>query len=394
MKSSRQACIAALTILLCSCASQQGVVGPDAKTGSTTSPAQGDSAPSGFLSSLRPPQQPQIPATLLDSACAPEKTDDKLYLCGTNDAKAALNYCHSMYLYYQNNGRSSTYTSFDIGLFGTLAGSVFAVTTVGTAAKAWAGLSGAANAAQSQYNGSSLGASASVTAMTNISANMQYLSGQMTGANATSADGVRSLMSISASIAAGCSIGEKFAQSGGGSESSPKPADTTAVIPPNKALLTTVAKDAQQKFDAVRGKNDQVTGALTQVTQAVQAAKAAITDAARQSQVSTANLHLKDAQAGYTDFLTAVATARGAFESLKDANDVNAMKGQYDQLDTTEDQLKATRTKAQSDVADLAKLPALQAPSGGPQTQSSGPGQPTTAAAQPAPKPDPAPPPK
>lgn len=66
-------------------------------------------------------------------------------------------YCREITNFYENGGHVSTYAKLAIGVTGALAGSVFGVLAGGSAATAWSGLSGAANGAQLELNGSAIG---------------------------------------------------------------------------------------------------------------------------------------------------------------------------------------------------------------------------------------------
>ena len=72
--------------------------------------------------------------------------------CDLNDAiaafEAASEYCRSVHNYYESGGRKSGASQFIVGAVGTVAGTVVAPLASGTAAKALAGVSGAANAVQ------------------------------------------------------------------------------------------------------------------------------------------------------------------------------------------------------------------------------------------------------
>lgn len=61
-------------------------------------------------------------------------------------------YCRDVQNYYESGGFYATSSRLVVGTLGALAGSVFAPLAEGTAAKAWAGLSGATNALQSQMD--------------------------------------------------------------------------------------------------------------------------------------------------------------------------------------------------------------------------------------------------
>lgn len=65
---------------------------------------------------------------------------------------AAQNYCTALREYYERGSEVSSSLKTTVGITGILAGSVFAVTSMGTASKAWAGLSGASNGVQTQIN--------------------------------------------------------------------------------------------------------------------------------------------------------------------------------------------------------------------------------------------------
>lgn len=86
-------------------------------------------------------------------------------LCAVNDkcsqseavgaiAKAQV-YCMELRETYERGGHVSAGQRLFVGVLGTLSGSVFAATAGGTAAKAWAGLSGATNGIQTQIDQSS-----------------------------------------------------------------------------------------------------------------------------------------------------------------------------------------------------------------------------------------------
>lgn len=72
--------------------------------------------------------------------------------CTKSDAMAAYmsatEFCRKLHAYYESGGRKNEGYQFGMGAAGVLAGSVFAPISKGTAAKAWSGLSGAANAVQ------------------------------------------------------------------------------------------------------------------------------------------------------------------------------------------------------------------------------------------------------
>jgi hypothetical protein len=68
---------------------------------------------------------------------------------------AAQNYCSTLREYYERGTEISSNLKATVGITGILAGSVFAVTSVGTASKAWAGISGASNGVQTQINSNS-----------------------------------------------------------------------------------------------------------------------------------------------------------------------------------------------------------------------------------------------
>lgn len=79
--------------------------------------------------------------------------------CKQKEAMAAVataqNYCSTLREYYERGTEISSKLKATVGITGILAGSVFAVTSVGTASKAWAGISGASNGVQTQINSNS-----------------------------------------------------------------------------------------------------------------------------------------------------------------------------------------------------------------------------------------------
>jgi len=62
------------------------------------------------------------------------------------------NFCRNVQNYYESRSYRANVGRFGIATLGSLAGSVFAVTSEGTASKAWSGLSGSANGIQSTLN--------------------------------------------------------------------------------------------------------------------------------------------------------------------------------------------------------------------------------------------------
>jgi hypothetical protein len=61
-------------------------------------------------------------------------------------------FCRNVQNVYERRSHNANVGRFGIATFGSLAGSVFAVTSKGTASKAWSGLSGSANGIQSTLN--------------------------------------------------------------------------------------------------------------------------------------------------------------------------------------------------------------------------------------------------
>lgn len=72
--------------------------------------------------------------------------------CTTSEALTAFNdasqFCRAVQNYYENGGQRTNNAKLAIGGIGTLAGTVVAPVSTGSAATAWSGLSGAANAFQ------------------------------------------------------------------------------------------------------------------------------------------------------------------------------------------------------------------------------------------------------
>ena len=72
--------------------------------------------------------------------------------CRSDDAlhayMSASDYCRRLHAYYESGGRKNEGFQFGVGAAGAVAGSLIAPIAKGTAAKAWSGLSGAANAVQ------------------------------------------------------------------------------------------------------------------------------------------------------------------------------------------------------------------------------------------------------
>jgi hypothetical protein len=64
----------------------------------------------------------------------------------------AQTYCIELREYFERGGQVTGSQRLFVGILGSLAGTVFAVTAAGTAAKAWAGLSGATNGIQTQID--------------------------------------------------------------------------------------------------------------------------------------------------------------------------------------------------------------------------------------------------
>jgi hypothetical protein len=61
-------------------------------------------------------------------------------------------FCRNVHNYYERNGFRTNTARFGIATLGALAGNVFAVTSGGDGAKAWAGLSGTVNGIQASLN--------------------------------------------------------------------------------------------------------------------------------------------------------------------------------------------------------------------------------------------------
>lgn len=76
--------------------------------------------------------------------------------CNSNDALEsyikANKFCREVQNYYESGGQRANNTKFGIGVVGTLAGAVVAPIAKGSAASAWAGLSGAANGVQTSLD--------------------------------------------------------------------------------------------------------------------------------------------------------------------------------------------------------------------------------------------------
>lgn len=76
--------------------------------------------------------------------------------CNRTDAMVAYinakDFCRKVQNYYEKGGNISDSTKFGIGMFGTLAGAVFAPISHGTASTAWSGLSGATNGIQASFD--------------------------------------------------------------------------------------------------------------------------------------------------------------------------------------------------------------------------------------------------
>jgi len=79
-----------------------------------------------------------------DSKC---KEQDVLLAFGM-----ASKFCREVHNFYESRGQAGLGTKASVGIVGTLAGAVVAPLTHGSATKAWAGLSGASNAMQTQVD--------------------------------------------------------------------------------------------------------------------------------------------------------------------------------------------------------------------------------------------------
>lgn len=95
--------------------------------------------------------------------------------CAVGTYQKALAACLASSQFFQSEADRATRNSMGVGLLGTLAGSVLSIGAVGNAAKAWAGLSGAGNAYQSQLDSSSMGAATYKTNKDNIDRNVRAL---------------------------------------------------------------------------------------------------------------------------------------------------------------------------------------------------------------------------
>jgi hypothetical protein len=84
-------------------------------------------------------------AALCDAAGCTDENALKAYL-------QASKYCKDIQNYYESDGQVSSATKLSVAAIGTVAGSVIAPVTLGTAAKAWSGVSGAANAMQATFD--------------------------------------------------------------------------------------------------------------------------------------------------------------------------------------------------------------------------------------------------
>ncbi|MGY0565710.1 MAG: hypothetical protein ACW7DQ_19760, partial [Paraglaciecola chathamensis] len=73
-------------------------------------------------------------------------------VCNSSEALDAINaaskFCREVQNYYENGGQRTNNAKLAVGGIGTIAGTVVAPVSGGSAAAAWAGLSGAANAFQ------------------------------------------------------------------------------------------------------------------------------------------------------------------------------------------------------------------------------------------------------
>ena len=98
---------------------------------------------------MKPVGFPTNPWLANDKPCATKE-------CSVDDAVLAIAkaqaFCMDLREYYERGGQVTAGQKLFVGVFGSLAGSVFAITTAGTASKAWAGLSGATNGIQTQID--------------------------------------------------------------------------------------------------------------------------------------------------------------------------------------------------------------------------------------------------
>ena len=128
----------------------------------------------GGTTSLRPPEaatRTGVPTKFeQDSSCTGTAISQD---CAIKTYGKALEKCLLASQYYESEINRSSSNSMLVGLFGTLAGSVFSIGAVGNAAKAWSGVSGAGNAYQSQLDSSAMGAASFKTAKENVDRNLR-----------------------------------------------------------------------------------------------------------------------------------------------------------------------------------------------------------------------------
>ena len=104
-------------------------------------------------SSIRSPGVPSNPWLGSTAACSGSDANRECTFSEAVNAVAKSQaYCMDLREYYERGGEVTGSQRLFVGIFGSLAGSVFAITAGGTAAKAWAGLSGATNGIQTQLD--------------------------------------------------------------------------------------------------------------------------------------------------------------------------------------------------------------------------------------------------
>lgn len=90
-------------------------------------------------------------AEIIQTFCSGKDANDKV-TCTDNDALVAFynasRYCRGVQNYYESGGKRAFATKTGIGLIGTFSSIVMAPLSTGSAATAWTGISGVANAAQ------------------------------------------------------------------------------------------------------------------------------------------------------------------------------------------------------------------------------------------------------